>query len=124
MTDLDARILNLRSACTSCVAIAEHLCIPEHQVWACLKRHGRTHEFRAKQRPSGHSKRRPIEVAIYATETAQLIHDLGPLNIEEAVGGGFIASFGDEPGQAKETIWEAIRDAAEAAEMEREEGTA
>jgi len=40
--------------------------------------------------------------------------------VDEAPFGGYIASFGDDPGTVKDTIGEAINDAAEAAEIARE----
>ncbi len=128
MTEIDARIIELRAQRLACRVIAERLGIPEHQVWACLRRHGMTHQFRAEQR--NHLRRGPqygevrFQPVIYAAQLEKLIHRHGPCTIEEAAGGGYIASFGDEPGTAQDTIGAAIRDAADALEIAREETSA
>lgn len=126
----DADILTLRTQRLSCRLIAERLSIPESRVWSCLRRHGRTHEFRADQVsrfPIGSSARRAAgpryQPVIYAVQLEKLIRRHGSVTIEEAAGGGYIASFGDSPGTAQDTIGAAIHDAAEACEMEREEHT-
>lgn len=89
-----------------------------------------THEFRADQVsrfPIGSSARRAAgpryQPVIYAVQLEKLIRRHGSVTIEEAAGGGYIASFGDSPGTAQDTIGAAIHDAAEACEMEREEHT-
>ncbi len=126
----DGEILSLRGDCPqngmSCVAIASKLGIPEHQVWACLRRNGRQGTFRAYQRnrgegsPSASSGPR-YQPVIYALQVERWIKRHGELQVDETVDGLFIASFGDVPGVAQETIGAAIRDAAEAAEVDNEE---
>ncbi len=121
----DAAILSLRSERLACRVVAERLGIPEHKVWSCLRRHGRTHEFRAEQ--ANHLRRGPrygaprFQPVVYTLALEKLIRRHGSVTIEEAAGGGYIASFGDSPGTAQDTIGAAIRDAAEAREMEAEE---
>lgn len=130
LTPIDAKIIALRGDMPengmSCIAIAERLGISEGRVWAALRRNGRQGMFRAYQRPREQgspriSKGPRYQPVIFAAQLEKLIHRHGSCFIEEAAGGGYIVSFGDEPGIAQDTIGAAIRDAAEAAEIEWEE---
>jgi len=107
---MDQEILALRSSADhpACRVIAERLKISEGRVWACLRRHHRTHEYRAAQ-----PKRERIPPS-QLPFLEGILREFGEITLEEGVGGGYIATIGDWTGNVRETITEAVQDAMDA----------